>query len=104
MDPIMFGGVIIAFVLAVGLVGAATRGPQAPGHLRVVGAVFLLSVVAFCVFGFLASFSIPDAPSVRIIYSLFGVSSLVGAALLVTPGATLAVRAESLLCRVRRLS
>jgi hypothetical protein len=104
MDPIMFGGVIIAFVLAVGLVGAATRGPEAPGHLRVVGAVFLLSVVAFCVFGFLASFSMPDAPSVRIIYTLFGVSSLVGAAWLVTPGTASAVSAEPLLCRTRRLS
>ena len=104
MDPIVFGGVIIAFVLAVGLVGAATRGPEGPGHLRVVGAVFLLSVVAFCGFGFQASFEMPDAPSVRIIYSLFGVSSLIGAAWLVSPGAPLAVRAEWLLCRVRRLS
>jgi hypothetical protein len=104
MDPIMFGGVIVAFVLAVGLVGAATRGPQGPGHLRIVGAVFLLCVVAFCGFGFLASFEMPDAPSVRLIYTLFGLSSLLGAGWLVTPGLPLTVRAEMLLGQTRRLS
>ncbi len=104
MDPIMFGGVITAFVLAVGLVGAATRGPHAPGHLRVVGAVFLLSVLAFCVFGFLASFELSEGLSVRIIYTLLGMASVLGAAWLVTPEAPLAVRAESLLWRSRRLS
>ena len=31
MDPIMFGVGIFAFVLAVGLVAAVTRGPQRPG-------------------------------------------------------------------------
>ncbi len=84
MDPIVFGGVIIAFVLSVGLVAAATRGPQAPGHLRVVGTVFLLAVAAFCVFGFFASFELPAVPLLCIIYALFGISSLVGAARLAT--------------------
>lgn len=80
MDPIVFGGVIIAFVLSVGLVAAATRGPQAPGHLRVVGTVFLLVIAAFCLFGFFASFELPAVPLLCIIYALFGISSLVGAA------------------------
>lgn len=31
MDPMMFGGVITAFVLAVGVLGAVTRGPNVPG-------------------------------------------------------------------------
>jgi hypothetical protein len=84
MDPIMFGPAMLAFVLAVGLVAAATRGPQAPGHLRIVGAVFLLSVAAFCIFGFLASFELPGSPAIRIIYAVCGMSSLIGAALTAT--------------------
>ena len=80
MDPIMFGPVMLAFVIAVGLVAAATRGPQAPGHCRVVGAVFLLAVAAFCIFGFLASFELPGVPAIRIIYAVCGMSSLIGAA------------------------
>jgi hypothetical protein len=104
MDPIMFGGVILAFILAVSLVAALTHGPQAPGHLRIVGTVFLLAVAAFCVFGFLASFELPDAPSIRVVYTLFGISSLWGAAWLVTPETASVVSAESLLCPARRLS
>jgi heme A synthase len=84
MDPIMFGGVILAFVLAVALVAGATRGPQGPGHLRVVATVFLLAVAAFCVFGFLASFEVADLPAIRIIYAVFGLSSLAGAVALAT--------------------
>jgi hypothetical protein len=84
MDPIMFGGVILAFVLAVGLVAAATRGPRAPGHCRVMGVVFLLAVSAFCGFGFLASFELPGVPAIRIIYAVFGFLSLIGAGWLAT--------------------
>ena len=84
MDPIMFGGVMLAFVLAVGLVAAATRGPRAPGHQRIVGAVFLLAVAAFCVFGFLATFEPPVTGAVRVIYVVLGIVSLVGAGWLVS--------------------
>ncbi len=104
MDPIMFGGVLCTFVLAIVLVGAVTRGPQGPGHLRVVGTVFLLAVGAFCVFGFLASFEMPDVRSLAVVYGLFAISSLVGAGWLVVPGAPAAPGVESLLCRARRLS
>jgi hypothetical protein len=86
MDPIIFGGVILAFVVAVGLVAAATRGQHAPGHLRVVGAVFLFAVAAFCIFGFLASFELPGVPAIGIGYAACGIASLVGAARLLTPG------------------
>ena len=101
MDPMMFGGVITAFVLAVGVLGAVTRGPNAPGPLRVVGAVFLLSVLGFCGFGFLASYELSDGLSFRITYALMGAASLLGAAWLVTPETPVA---ESLLCRTQRLS
>jgi hypothetical protein len=84
MDPIIFAGAILVFVLAVGLVAALTRGPQAPGHLRVVGAVFLLVITAFCIFGFLATFEPPGVPAVRIIYTMLGVLSLLSAAWLAT--------------------
>jgi heme A synthase len=84
MDLILFGGVILAFVLSVGLVAAATRGPQAPGHLRVVGTVLLLAVAAFCVFGFFTSFELPAVPLTCIGYAVFGIASLVGAAGLAT--------------------
>jgi hypothetical protein len=83
MDPIMFGGVVLAFVLSVGLVAAVTRGPHGPGHMRVVGAVFLLAIAAFCVFGFLATFEPPVSAPVRVIYAALGVTSLAGAAWLV---------------------
>lgn len=94
MDPNMFGGVILAFVLAVGTVAAVTRGPQAPGHLQVVGAVFLLVVVAFCAFGFLATFEPPGVPA-RLVYIAFGTASLLGAGRLVAPGTASAVTVES---------
>jgi hypothetical protein len=84
MDLVKFGGVMIAFVLSVGIVAAATRGPRAPGHLRVVGTVFLLALAAFCGFGFFASFELPAVPLVCIVYAVFGISSLVGAAGLAT--------------------
>ncbi len=84
MDPITFGVGIFAFVLAVGLVAAVTRGPQAPGHCRVVGAVFLLAVTAFCVFGFLATFEPADFVAIRIVYCVIGVGSLTGAGCLLT--------------------
>jgi heme A synthase len=84
MDLVVFGGVIFAFVLSVGLVAAATRGPQGPGHLRVVGTVFLLAVAAFCVFGFFAAFELPAVPLVCIVYAVFGISSLLGAVGLAT--------------------
>ena len=80
MDLTVFGGVIFAFVLSVGLVAAATRGPQGPGHMRVVGTVFLLAVAAFCVIGFFASFELPAVPLVCIVYAVCGIASLVGAA------------------------
>jgi hypothetical protein len=92
MDPITFGGVIIAFVLAVGLVAVATRGRQAPGHLRVVGAVFLFVVTAFCAFGFLASFELHGVPVIGIVCAVLGIVSLVGAARLLTPGTPSTVR------------
>jgi hypothetical protein len=79
MDPIMFGAGIFAFVLAVGLVAAVTRGPQAPGHCRIVGAVFLLAVTAFCVFGFLATFEPEGFAVFRLIYGVVGIGSLIGA-------------------------
>ena len=79
MDPIMFGGVILAFVVAVGLVGAATRGPRAPGHLRIVGTVFLFAVALFCGYGFLASFELQGVPVIGIGYAVFGISNLIGA-------------------------
>jgi hypothetical protein len=88
MEPTIFGTTIIAFVLAVGLVAALTRGPNAPGHLRIVGTVFLLTVTAFCIFGFLASFELAGAMSIRIIYSAVGSASLIGAACLATWPAT----------------
>jgi hypothetical protein len=84
MDPILIGGVIFAFVLAVGLVAAATRRSKATGHLRVLGVVFLLTVAAFCIFGFLASFELTTAVGIRIVYSLLGLSSVLGAYALVT--------------------
>jgi hypothetical protein len=84
MDPIMFGGVILAFILAVGLVAAATHGPQGPGHLRVVGTVLLLAVAAFCIFGVLASYEPPGVPPIRIVYTLLGISSVIAAAWLAT--------------------
>jgi hypothetical protein len=80
MDPTMFTSVIFAFVLAVGLVAAATRGPQGPGHLRIVGTVFLLAVSTFCVFGFLASFEPPSVIAIRLIYTAIGSASVIGAA------------------------
>ena len=85
MDPIMFGAGIFAFVVAVALVAGVTRGPQAPGHCRVVGAVFLLAVTAFCIFGFLATFEPTDATAVRVIYGPIGTVSLFGAGRLVLP-------------------
>ena len=94
MDPIMFGVGIFAFVLAVGLVAAVTRGPQAPGHCRVVGAVFLLVVTAFCVFGFLATFEPADFVAIRIVYCVVGVGSLTGAGCLVTSKTTTAARSS----------
>jgi hypothetical protein len=84
MDPILLCGLIFAFVLAVGMVGAATRGPKAPGYLRVLGIVFLLTVAAFCLFGFLASFEVVGVPAIGIIYAVVGVSSLMGASALAT--------------------
>jgi hypothetical protein len=83
MDPIMFGSGIFAFVLAVGLVAAVTRGPQAPGHCRIVGSVFLLAVSAFCVFGFLVTFKPADFLIIRLVYGLVGIGSLIGAGCLV---------------------
>jgi heme A synthase len=84
MDLVVFGGVIFAFALSVGLVAAATRGEQGPGHLRVVGTVFLLAVAAFCGFGFFTSFALPAVPLVCIVYAALGISSLLGAAGLAT--------------------
>jgi hypothetical protein len=84
MDPVIFGAAILAFVLAVSLIGAATRGPRAAGHLRVVGAVFLLAVAAFCAFGFLASFELQGVPLIGIGYAVLGISTLIGAAWLAT--------------------
>jgi hypothetical protein len=94
MDPIMFGVGIFAFVLAVGLVAAVTRGPQAPGHCRVVGAVFLLAVTAFCVFGFLATFEPADFVAIRIVYCVVGVGCLTGAGCLVSSKTTTAARSS----------
>ena len=92
MDPMMFGGVIVAFVVAVGLVAGATRGRQGPCHMRVVGAVFLFAVTAFCGFGFLASFELPGVPAIGIVYAALGIISLIGAARLIAPGAASPVR------------
>ena len=64
------------------------------GHLQVVGAVFLLVVVAFCAFGFLATFEPPGVPA-RLVYIAFGTASLLGAGRLVAPGTASAVTVES---------
>ncbi len=88
MDPIMFGAGIFAFVLAVGLVAALTRGPQAPGHCRIVGSVFLLVVSAFCVFGILATFRPADFLIIRLAYGVVGIGSLIGAGCLVASRTT----------------
>jgi hypothetical protein len=88
MDPIMFGAGIFAFVLAVGLVAAVTRGPEAPGHCRIVGSVFLLAVSAFCVFGFLATFRPADFVIIRLVYGVVGIASLIGAGCLVASRTT----------------
>ena len=86
MDPIMFGGVILAFVLAVSVVATATRGSKPPGHLRVMSAVFLLAVAAFCIFGFLATFEPPGEVAIRIVYIALGTTSVIAAGWLLNPG------------------
>ena len=55
--------------------------------LAVLGSLFLLSVAAFCVFGFLATFEPTNNPgqfmAFRIGYAVIGIGSLVGVLLLI---------------------
>ena len=53
--------------------------------LTVIGVFALLAVAAFCVFGFLATLEPTDSPPVafRIGYSAVGLSSIVGAMLMI---------------------
>ncbi|HEX8200719.1 MAG TPA: hypothetical protein VF590_09545 [Isosphaeraceae bacterium] len=53
--------------------------------LRLVLALMLLPVAAFCGFGFLATFESPGYPVLRLAYGILGVLCLVGAGWLVVP-------------------
>ncbi len=58
--------------------------------LTVVGSILLLAIVAFCLFGFLATFEPTDRPGMfvafRVGYAVVGISCLVGTIALILKG------------------
>ena len=58
--------------------------------LTVVGSILLLAIVAFCLFGFLATFETTDRPGMfvafRVGYAVVGISCLVGTIALILKG------------------
>jgi len=56
-----------------------------PLAVRILLALLLLAVTAFCVFGFLATYEPPGALALRIVYGVAGVLCLIGAGWLLLP-------------------